>query len=123
MPMGYVVSFAKFHRHRLGYPPSRFMRALCLHYGVELHHFSRNAITAAAIFAAVCEGYLGVMPHWDLWLHIYQGELFRALGWTAGVKKPIRAGCLNLVQKMGHSEEPREYIPIGLTFNHAQWDS
>ncbi|XP_021315163.1 caldesmon-like [Sorghum bicolor] len=52
MPMGYVVSFAKFHRHRLGYPPSRFMRALCLHYGVELHHFSPNAITAAAIFAA-----------------------------------------------------------------------
>jgi len=33
---GYVVSFAKFHRHSLGAPPSRFMRALCHHYGVEL---------------------------------------------------------------------------------------
>ena len=47
------------------------MRALCHHYGVELQHFSPNAITAAAFFAAVCEGYLGMMPHWDLWLHLY----------------------------------------------------
>jgi len=36
LPKGYVVSFAKFHRHGLGAPPSRFMRALCHHYGVEL---------------------------------------------------------------------------------------
>ena len=55
-PKGYVVLFAKFHRHGLGSPPSRFMRALCHHYGIELQHFSPNAITAAAIFAAVCEG-------------------------------------------------------------------
>jgi len=61
--VGYVVSFAKFHRHGLGAPPSRFMRVLCLHYGVELQHFSLNAITVAAVFAAVCEGYLGMMPH------------------------------------------------------------
>jgi len=35
-PEGYVVSFAKFHRHGLGSPPSRFMRALYHHYGIEL---------------------------------------------------------------------------------------
>ena len=45
-PKGYVVSFAKFHRHGLGSPPSRFMRVLCHHYGVELQHFTPNAITA-----------------------------------------------------------------------------
>ena len=35
-PKGYVVSFTKFHRHGLGSPPSRFMWALCHHYGVDL---------------------------------------------------------------------------------------
>ena len=99
------------------------MRALCHHYGVELQHFSPNAITAAAFFAAVCEGYLGMMPHWDLWLHLYRGELFNAPSGTAGVRKPVRAGCLNLVLKTGKSEKPREYIPVGLTSNHAGWDS
>jgi len=122
-PKGYVVSFAKFHHHDLGSPPSRFMRALCHHYGVELQHFLPNAITAVVIFAAVCEGYLGMMPHWDLWLHLYQGELFHAPGGATGVRKPVRAGCLNLVQKTGKAVEPPEYIPVGLTSNHAQWDT
>jgi len=39
------------------------------------------------------------------------------------VRKPVRAGCLNLVLKTGKSERPREYIPVGLTSNHARWDS
>jgi len=88
-PKGYVISFAKFHRHGLGAPPSRFMRALCHHYGVELQHFSLNTVTAIAVFAAVCEGYLGMMPHWDLWLHLYRGELFNAPGGSVGVRKPV----------------------------------
>jgi len=99
------------------------MRALCHHYRVELQHFSPNAITVAAVFAAVCEGYLGMMPHWDLWLHLYRGELFHAPAGAAGVRKPVRAGCLNLVLKTGKTERPREYIPVGLTSNHARWDS
>ena len=122
-PKRYVVSFAKFHRHGLGSPPSRFMRALCHHYSVELQHFSPNAITAVAIFALVCESYLGMMSHWDLWLHLYRGELFHAPGGATGVRRPVRAGCLNLVQKTGKAEEPREYIPVGLTSNRARWDS
>jgi len=122
-PKGYVVSFAKFHRHGLGAPLSRFMRALCHHYGVELQHFSPNAITVATVFAAVCEGYLGMMPHWELWLHLYKGELFNAPTGTTGVRKPVRAGCLNLVLKTGKTERPREYIPMGLLTNNAGWDS
>ena len=55
----------------------------------------------AAVFAAVCEGYLGMIPHWKLWLHLYRGELFNAPAGAAGVRKPVRAGCLNLVLKTG----------------------
>ena len=39
------------------------------------------------------------------------------------MRKPVRARCLNLVLKTGKSERPREYIPVGLTSNHAGWDS
>ena len=99
------------------------MRVLCHHYGVELQHFSPNAITAAVVFATVCEGYLGMMPHWDLWLHLYRGELFHAPSGTTGVRKLVRAGCLNLVLKTGKAEKPREYTPVGLTSNHTGWDS
>jgi hypothetical protein len=114
-----MVYFIKFHRHGLGSPLSRFMRAILHHYGVELQHLSPNAVSTKAIFAMVCEGYLGVMPHWELWLHLFRGELFHAPDGAAGVRKLVRVGCLNLMQKTRRADKPREYIPTGLTSNHA----
>jgi hypothetical protein len=64
-PLGYVLSFVSFHERGFGVPASRFMRALLHYYGVELHNFNPNSIAQAAIFAAVCEGFLGIDPHWD----------------------------------------------------------
>jgi hypothetical protein len=62
-PSGYVVSFISFHERGFGVPASRFMRALLHYYGVELHNLNPNSIAQAAIFAAVCEGFLGIDPH------------------------------------------------------------
>jgi hypothetical protein len=61
-PPGYVVSFVSFHERGFGVPASRFMRAILHNYGVELHNLSPNSISQAAIFVAVCEGYLGIAP-------------------------------------------------------------
>jgi len=58
-----IVSFVAFHEHGLGLPVDRFMQALPHYYGVELHNFNPNSIAQAAIFIAVCEGYLGIAPH------------------------------------------------------------
>jgi hypothetical protein len=44
-PYSYVVSFICFHERGFATPVSRFMRALCYHYGVELHNFTLNAIS------------------------------------------------------------------------------
>ena len=65
-PQGYVVSFVRLHERGFGVPVCWFMRALCEYYGAELHNFSPNSISQAAVFVAVCEGYLGIEAHWDL---------------------------------------------------------
>jgi hypothetical protein len=44
-PSGYVVSFVRFHERGFMASASRFMRALCHHYGVELHNFAPNLIS------------------------------------------------------------------------------
>jgi hypothetical protein len=75
-PSGYVVSFTRFHERGFAAPASRFMRALCHHYGVELHNFAPNAILQAATFVGVCEGYLGIPVNWDIWIHLFRAELF-----------------------------------------------
>jgi hypothetical protein len=74
--VGYVVSFTSFHEQGFGVPSSRFIWALPHYYGVELHNFNPNSIAQAAIFTTVCEGCLGIEPHWDLWLHLFRAEAF-----------------------------------------------
>jgi hypothetical protein len=59
-PYGYVVSFIRFHERGFAVPVSRFMHVLCYHYDVELHNFTPNAISQAATFVGVCEGFLGI---------------------------------------------------------------
>jgi hypothetical protein len=91
-PPGYVVSFVSFHERGFGVPASRFMRAILHVYGVELHNLSPNSISQAAIFAAVCEGYLGIAPHWDLWTHLFSAELFASPTGERRVRMAVRAG-------------------------------
>jgi hypothetical protein len=52
-PYGYIVSFIRCHNRGFAAPASRFMRALCYHYGVEWHNFMPNAISQAATFVSV----------------------------------------------------------------------
>jgi hypothetical protein len=65
-----------FHERGLGIPVSQFLRALPSWYEVELHNFNPNSIAQVAIFADVCEGYMGIPPHWNLWLHLFKAEHF-----------------------------------------------
>ena len=59
-PEAYIMSLMRLHEWGFGVPVRRFMRALCEHYGVELHSFGPNSISQAAVFVAVCKGYLGI---------------------------------------------------------------
>jgi hypothetical protein len=84
-PEGYVVSFVAFYERGLGMPPSRFMRALLHHYKVEVHHLAPNSISQAAMFAAVCEGYLGWSP-----TGIYSSTFSR---WSTLPRRRARGEC------------------------------
>lgn len=53
-PEGYVVSLARLHERGFSILAGCFVRELCFHYQVELHNFSHNAISQAAVFIAAC---------------------------------------------------------------------
>ena len=115
---GYVVSFVVFHERGFGSPADSFMRALPHYYGVELHNFSPNSIAQAAIFVAVCEGYLGIAPHWELWLHLFRATFTSKPGGTRGARKAQRAGGCTL-----HVRQDRQslYIPAQLATSNRRW--
>jgi hypothetical protein len=100
-PPGYLVSFVSFHERGFGVPASRFMRALLHYYGVELHNFNPNSIAQVAIFVAVCEGFLGIDPHWDLWTHLFSAEPFALTMREKKVCMAVRAGGCTLQLRQG----------------------
>ena len=116
-PEGYVVSLVRLHGRRFGVPVSRFMQALCEYYGVELHNFGPNSISQAAVFVAVCERYLGIEAHWDLWIHLFRGELF-VENMRGQPKQFARAGGLMLHLR---PSQKNLYIPNKMTTNNAGW--
>jgi hypothetical protein len=118
-PFGYVVSFIRFHECGFAAPASRFMRALCYHYGVELHNFTPNAISQAAMFVGVCEGFLGIPTNWDLWVHLFRAELHTLATSEPRTHRVARAGGLSLTLRSSRREE---YMPCTMTSNNADWE-
>jgi hypothetical protein len=117
-PHDYVVSFIRFHEQGFAAPASRFMRGLCYHYGVELHNFAPNAISQAATFVGVCEGFLGIPPNWDLWVHLFRAELYTLATPTARVRRAVRAGAVSIAPQLCREL----YIPCKMTSNNAEWE-
>jgi hypothetical protein len=116
---GYVDSFVRFHERGFAASASRFMRALCYHYGVELHNFTPNAISQAATFVGVCEGFLGIPVNWDLWVHLFRAELYTLATSEPKVRHAARAGGLSLALRSSRREQ---YIPCTMTSNNADWE-
>jgi hypothetical protein len=116
---GYVISFIRFHERGFAAPASRFMRVLCYHYGVELHNFTPNAISQAATFVGVCEGFLGIPVNWDLWVHLFRAELYTLATSEPKIHHAARAGGLSLALRSSRREE---YIPCTMTSNNADWE-
>jgi hypothetical protein len=50
----------------LSLSPSYFLKSMLRHYELQLHHIAPNSMTIILGFVALCEGYLGVYPHGDL---------------------------------------------------------
>jgi hypothetical protein len=117
-PPGYALSFISFHERGFGVPASRFMRAILHFYGVELHNLSPNSIAQAAIFAAVCEGFLGIDPHWDLWTHLFSAEPFALATGERRVRMAVRAGGCILQLRQARAQQ---YIPTILASSNKGW--
>ena len=76
-------------------PPHRFLRGLLHYYGLELQHLNPNGIQHISAFVALCEGYLGIEPHFELWKYFFAVELQK----KKERKKPdlvVPIGCVSI---------------------------
>jgi hypothetical protein len=83
-----------------------------------LHNLSPNSISQAAIFVAVCERYLGIAPHWDLWTHLFSVGLFASPTGERRVRAAVRAGGCILQLRQSRASL---YIPAILASSNKGW--
>jgi hypothetical protein len=55
----------------LALPISPFFRGLLDFYRLNLTHLNPNSILQVSVFVHLCEAFLGVLPHFGLWKHLY----------------------------------------------------
>ena len=70
-PDSYIVSFAHFHERGFMTPAHRFLQGLLHYYKIELQHLNPNGIHHMAVFVALCEGFKGNIPHFNLWRYFF----------------------------------------------------
>ena len=66
-----TVIFKSFVEHGLGIPVCDFLRGLLFFWGIQLHHLTPTSILHISIFVHLCEVFLGIYPHFDLFNSLF----------------------------------------------------
>ena len=62
-----VISFVPFHILGLRLQAHPLLRWLLYYYGLRLHDLTIEGILYLSVFIMLCEGFLGIPTHYDLW--------------------------------------------------------
>jgi hypothetical protein len=109
---GEIVVFEDFYWRGFGNPCHPFLRKLCDYYRVSICNLHPNSVLAVSIFITLCESYLGIQPHFNLWRHFF---CLKKKGGAVGSK--IAGGAyLNL-----HDRMKAEYLNVPLSSSTRDW--
>ena len=64
--MGEIVAFTPYLERGLVFPCSSFFYGLLRYYRFQLHHLTPNSLVHISIFVHLCEAFLGIEPHFEL---------------------------------------------------------
>jgi hypothetical protein len=56
-------------------PSHRFLYSLLQFYNLELHHLTPSGILHMAAFVTLCEAYMVIEPHFNLWNYFFRARL------------------------------------------------
>ena len=65
------VCFQAFFPRGFALPIHPFVWGFLYTYQLQLHDLTPNGILHIACFITICEGFLGIYPHWGLWKRLF----------------------------------------------------
>jgi hypothetical protein len=73
--------------------PHWFFHGLLDYYKVKLQHQNPNGIEHLATFIALCAGYLGIRPYFNLWRYFFTVALLKTKGKHGRPDHHLPVGC------------------------------
>jgi len=107
-----IVVFEAYFVPGFGLPAHPFLRNLFRYYGISLCHLNPNSILHISIFINLCEAFLGITPHFNLFRHFFCLKRFSGKGSpkvVGGVYLQLRDGMAN------------QYIDVPLNTSLKGW--
>ena len=115
-----MVSFARFHEQGFAIPAHKFLRGLLDYYKVELRHLTPNGVQHIAAFITLCEGFLWISPHFDLWRYLFTVSLSKR--WVGGKEVSVLMGCVSIhLRHTRASGYPLMRLSTSNKGWHSQW--
>ncbi|XP_072147245.1 uncharacterized protein [Setaria viridis] len=105
-----IVIWAHFIERGLVVPTSNFFRGILEFYGLQLVHLNPNGVLHIAIFVHLCEVYLGIPPHYELFR-----KLFRCKPQPSAARTEVLGGA---GIQLRNSEV---YLDYELPDSHGTW--
>ena len=115
-----VVSFRIFYTWGLQHPAHPFLLGLLEEWKIWLHHLNPTGMLHIAGFVTVCEAFLRIDPHVDLFREMFVGRpvtLRRDAGASRSEASIVPVGGFGLQRKPGKASYPR-YTPVD---NNRGW--
>jgi hypothetical protein len=94
--------FKAFVELGLAIPICDFLQGVLFFWGIQLHHLTPTSILHIAIFVHLCEAFLGIYPHFDL---------FKSLFFLNPYPNFLNVAMVGRVNLELRSEMARKYIP------------
>ena len=107
---GEIVAFTSFLERGLGFPCSSFFSGLLRYYRIQLHHLTPNSFVHISIFGHLCEAFLGIEPHFELFQFLFH------------LKPQPDSYVLDVVGGVGFRQgKDKVYIPYKLSGKVIDW--
>jgi CxxC motif-containing protein (DUF1111 family) len=68
---GCVMACVAFYERGFSVPSHRFLHSLLYFHDLELHHLTPSVILHMTAFVTLCEVYMGIESHFDLWNYFF----------------------------------------------------
>jgi hypothetical protein len=109
------VACVVLHERGFGVLAHKFLCSLLQFYSLELHHLTPSGILHMIAFVTLCEAYMGIEPHFNLWNYFFCTRLHQGSGVEVAA-----LGSVDIFIRFSHGVDCYFHLLMSISLNGWQ---